>query len=34
MNLLQFCFKGFLVLFVVALIGYIEYEYYVDYIML
>lgn len=33
-QLLTFCFKGFLVLLPLALIGYIEYKFYTDYILI
>ena len=33
-QLLTFCFKGFLVLFVFGLIAFIEYKYYQDYILI
>lgn len=33
-QLLTFCFKGFLVLFVFGLVGFIEYKYYLDYILI
>lgn len=34
MSMLKCCFKGFLVLFPVALIGFIEYKFYTDYVLL
>ena len=33
MNLLRCCFRGFLVLFTLAIIGLIEYSYYCDYLI-